>query len=95
MVISYSYCTSLILRIAMHIFCPIVYTYTILGLKNAPYSSSSAWGVSKWSKVTKGVIPARNVNSNLEMSYSLTDTFRTIVNNLFKENFYGKRKKSN
>ena len=35
-------------------------TYTILGLKNPPYSSSNACGVSKWNNVTKGLTPKIN-----------------------------------
>jgi hypothetical protein len=37
------------------------FTYTILSLKNPPYSSSKACGRSQWKRVTNGFMPANDI----------------------------------
>lgn len=61
-----------------------VITYTILTLNNEPYSSSSACGVSKCNKVTKGFIPVIHIENS--QSIYIDPEFK-LEGNYKRENF--------
>lgn len=52
--------------------------YTILGLKNPPYSSWRACGRSQWNKVIKGSMPTQNHGKKLNSPWTVETTITLI-----------------